>query len=88
MLTIYQRLVPGYVLLLALLVGAGLDNTKSLRRAALSIGKPLIPPSRQPKSATASPNKRGPGSSPEPFSAFWSQPVFSSPSSVPYTGWR
>jgi PAS domain S-box-containing protein len=34
MLTIYQRLVLGYVLLLALLVGAGLNGTKSLHRAA------------------------------------------------------
>ena len=34
MLTIYQRLVLGYVLLLALLVGAGLNSARSLRRAA------------------------------------------------------
>ena len=34
MLTIYQRLVLGYVLLLALLVGAGINSARSLDRAA------------------------------------------------------
>ncbi len=34
MLTIYQRLIIGYALLLALLVGAGLNSVRSLHRAA------------------------------------------------------
>ena len=88
MLTIYQRLILGYVLLLALLVGAGLNSTKSLHRAAALDRQTSYSPVQAAEIRDRLAQQARPGCSPEPFSAFWSQPVFSSPSSVPYTGWR